>query len=118
MNPDSSHFQRLHKCLAELVLMVMAYGLAQRGYAQQTDASVPTGRSESNRKALILAGTVVNSITGEPIRRAAVAISGQAGGVTLTDNSGNLNLEDWRFPRFASASITLIMILPSPGTRV
>jgi hypothetical protein len=89
MNPDSPHFPRLHKCLAELVLMLMAYGLAQRGYAQQTDASVPTGRSESNANALSLAGTVVNSITGEPIRRAAVAITGQAGGVTLTDNSGH-----------------------------
>jgi len=77
MNPDSPHFRRLHKCLAELVLMLMAFGLAQRGYAQQT-ASVPAGRSESNPKALSLAGTVVNSMTGEPIRRAAAAITGEA----------------------------------------
>ena len=74
MNPDSSDFQRLHKCLAELVLMVMAYGLAQRGYAQQTGPSVPAGRAESNPNALSLAGTVVNSMAGETIRRAAVAI--------------------------------------------
>lgn len=78
MNPDSPHFRRLHKCLAELVLMLMAFGLAQRGYAQQTGPSVPAGRSESNPNALSLAGTVVNSTTGEPIRRAAAAITGQA----------------------------------------
>src|SRR5580704_8379161 len=74
MNPDSPHFRRLHKCLAELVLMLTAFRLPQRGYAQQAGPSVPAGRAESNPNALSLAGTVVNSMTGETIRRAAVAI--------------------------------------------
>jgi len=71
-----------------MVLTLMPFGLAQRGYAQAIAAPDPAESSKPEDNKYTLAGTVVNSLTGEPIRRAAVVISGHASGATLTDNSG------------------------------
>jgi len=38
-------------------------------------------------------GTVINSVTGEPVRRAAVQVSGQNSNVALTDAGGHFVLE-------------------------
>lgn len=89
MNLGNVHFLQLRICLVGLVLMLMPFGLAQRGYAQGTDAPDPAVSSKPDDHKYILAGAVVNSVTGEPIHRAAVQISGAADRATLTDNSGH-----------------------------
>jgi hypothetical protein len=82
-------FRRLYPRWAGLALMLLTCGLAQRAYAQEPDALAPMESSKPDSKACSLAGTVINSQTGEPIRRALVSIAGQAGGATLTDNRGH-----------------------------
>jgi|SRR5580704_2149279 hypothetical protein len=89
MNPGYLHFRRRPTCLVGLVLVLLLDGLAPRVHAQETDASPLTESSKPGVNAYSLAGTVVNSATGQPIRRAAVTISGQAERATLTDNSGH-----------------------------
>ena len=89
MNSVKLHFRRLRTCSVGLVLMLIPFGLAQRGYAQEPDPPDPTVSSKPDVHEYGVAGTVVNSVTGEPIRRAAVAISGQTEHATLTDNSGH-----------------------------
>lgn len=73
--------------------MVLSYGLERHGYAQATDARDLTASSQPEGNVYSLAGTVVNSETWEPIRRAAVEISGQANRVTLTDNAGHFEFD-------------------------
>jgi hypothetical protein len=71
----------------------MPFGLAQHGNAQGADAPDPSVSSKPDDHKYSLAGTVVNSITGEPIGRAAVVISGQATRATLTDRSGHFEFD-------------------------
>lgn len=52
---------------------------------------VATAQSEDT--SYMLSGTVLNSVTGEPVRRAAVQVSGQGGSVALTDPGGHFVLE-------------------------
>jgi Carboxypeptidase regulatory-like domain len=52
---------------------------------------VTTAQSEDT--SYMLSGTVLNSVTGEPVRRAAVQVSGQGGSVALTDSGGHFVLE-------------------------
>jgi hypothetical protein len=86
MNLGILHLPQLRICLVGLVLMLMPFGLAQRGYAQGTDAPDPAVSSKPDDHKYILAGAVVNSVTGEPIRRAAVQVSGAVDRATLTEN--------------------------------
>ncbi|MGB7865241.1 MAG: carboxypeptidase-like regulatory domain-containing protein, partial [Candidatus Sulfotelmatobacter sp.] len=89
MNPGYFHFRRLPTCLAGLVLMALIHGLVQPTNAQEPNAPIPTESTKPDVNLYGVAGTVVNSITGEPIRRAAVNISGQTERATLSDNSGH-----------------------------
>lgn len=93
MSPGDRHFRRLHSCLVGLALMLLSHSLAQRGYTQEPDSPAPTAGSKPDVSGYKVAGTVVNSATGEPIRRAAVTISGQADRATLTDNSGHFEFD-------------------------
>jgi hypothetical protein len=68
--------------------MLLSHGLVQRGYAQVTDAPEAPASAKLEGNAYSVSGTVVNSVTGEPIHRAAVEIFG-ANRATLTDSSGH-----------------------------
>jgi len=65
---------------------------AQEIVERQPEASEPSNPS-GEAKSYNLSGTVLNSVTGEPIRRAAVEISGQIGNIALTDTGGRFVLE-------------------------
>ena len=93
MNPGNLHFRRYRIGLVGLTLLLMPFGLAQHGYAQGTDTPDPSISSKPDDHKFRLAGTVVNSITGEPIGRAAVVISGQPNRATLTDRSGHFEFD-------------------------
>jgi carboxypeptidase family protein len=74
-----------------LCLSAMA-GLAQDSGVQLTTADETTS-PKSDGNLYSLSGTVINSVTGEPVRRAAVQVSGQNGSVALTDAGGHFFLE-------------------------
>src|SRR5579864_6526399 len=80
------------------ILALAVHLLAASGLAQETDAQSPampdeTANSKTDGNSYSLSGTVINAITGEPVRRAAVQISGQNGSVTLTDAGGHFLVE-------------------------
>jgi len=80
------------------ILALAVHLLAASGLAQETDAQSPampdeTANSKTDGNSYSLSGTVINAITGEPVRRAAVQISGQNGSVTLTDAGGHFVVE-------------------------
>jgi len=52
-----------------------------------------TANSKTDGNSYSLSGTVINAITGEPVRRAAVQVSGQNGSVALTDAGGHFVVE-------------------------
>jgi hypothetical protein len=93
MNPGNPNCRRLRTHLVGLVVMLTLCGPAQRGYAQGADVPDPAVSSKPDVGEYSVAGAVVNSLTGEPIRRAAVEISGQADRATLTDNSGHFEFD-------------------------
>ena len=68
------------------------------GFAQETGvqpAAIPdeTADSKTDGNSYSLLGLVINAITGEPVRRAAVQISGHNGSTALTDAGGHFALE-------------------------
>jgi hypothetical protein len=80
------------------ILALAVHLLAASGLAQETDAQSPitpdgTANSKTDGNSYTLSGTVINAITGEPVRRAAVQVSGQNGSVTLTDAGGHFVVE-------------------------
>lgn len=70
--------------------LVVIPGVAQTADAQPPDETV-TPATDAN--SFSLSGTVLNSVTGEPIRRAAVQVSGQNGKMALTDAGGHFVIE-------------------------
>jgi hypothetical protein len=79
-------------------LALAVHLLAASGLAQETDAQSPAipdaaANSKTDGNSYSLSGTVINAITGEPVRRAAVQVSGQSGSVTLTDAGGHFVVE-------------------------
>jgi hypothetical protein len=69
-----------------------ASGFAQHAWAQYT-ATPETANSTADRNLYNLSGTVINSVTGEPVRRAAVQIFGRDANIALTDTGGHFSLE-------------------------
>jgi len=72
--------------------------VAVSGSAQETGAQLATtpdesAHSKTDGNSYSLSGSVINSLTGEPVRHAAVQISGQSAGVALTDAGGRFVLE-------------------------
>jgi len=74
-------------CLAALP------GVAQEAGVQPATTPDETTDSRTGGNSYSLLGTVINAITGEPMRRAAVQISGQNGSIALTDAGGRFALE-------------------------
>ena len=72
--------------------------VSMSGPAQETSTSPSTSPDETaspttDVNSFSLSGTVLNSVTGEPIRRAAVQVSGQGGKIALTDAGGHFMIE-------------------------
>ena len=65
------------------------------GLAQYPDGQPPDHNATpaTNANSFSLSGTVLNSVTGEPIRRAAVQVSGRNGKMALTDAGGHFVIE-------------------------
>jgi hypothetical protein len=80
-------------------------GLAQPNGGQTTPDETANSKTDGSRYSL--SGTVINAVSGEPIRRAAVQLSGQNGGVALTDAGGRFVLEG-----LAEGSAVLTVIKP------
>jgi len=79
--------QTLALCLAAIP------GLAQETGGQPATTPDQTADSRTDGNSYSLLGTVINGLTGEPVRRAAVEISGQNGNIALTDAGGRFALE-------------------------
>jgi len=79
-------------CLLGVCLVAMP-GLAQYTGASQATPADETANSTTDANFFSLSGTVLNSVTGEPIRRAAVQVSGQNGKIALTDTGGHFVIE-------------------------
>jgi len=107
MNLDQFYCRQLGICSVGLILTLVFVGLAQPGYAQGTGGSDPAESPKQEDRKYTLAGTVVNSETGEVIRRAAVVISGNGSGATLTDSSGH-----FEFPGLAEGRIFVSVAKP------
>jgi hypothetical protein len=75
------------------VHLLAVLGLAQETYVPQPTTPDGAGNSRTDGNSYSLSGTVINAITGEPVRRAAVQVSGQNGSVTLTDAGGHFVVE-------------------------
>ena len=90
---------RASNCFLRFGILALAvHLLAASGLAQETDAQSPamldeTANSKTDGNSYSLSGTVINAITGEPVRRAAVQVSGQNGSVALTDAGGHFVVE-------------------------
>ena len=90
---------RASGCFLRLGILALAvHLLAVSGLAQETDAQSPitpdgAANSKPDGNSYSLSGTVINAITGEPVRRAAVQVSGQNGSVALTDAGGHFVVE-------------------------
>jgi hypothetical protein len=77
-----------------LVLCLVAGVVSKQSYAQDASVSLSTPESKPADSSLSLSGTVVNSLTGEPIRRAVVTLTrGQTNVSTLSDTSGGFEFE-------------------------
>jgi hypothetical protein len=93
----TAFFLRFGLCLMGLCLMVA--GARQQAQAQEpAQVSGAGANSKPADNTLSVTGTVVNSVTGEPVRGAVVAIttgqiSGQSALSTLSDNSGHFQFD-------------------------
>jgi hypothetical protein len=95
----TTYLLRFGVCLMGLCLTVA--GAGQQAQAQAREPAQVSDSSANSKPAdntLSLTGTVVNSLTGEPVRGAVVAITtGQIGGQialsTLSDNSGHFQFD-------------------------
>lgn len=79
-----------------MCLLVLVCSFVAAGYAQRLGAPDLTAGSGAGGNAYSLSGTVVNSVTGEPIHRAAVdmfEIGSQGSRVTLTDSAGHFEFD-------------------------
>jgi hypothetical protein len=78
--------------------LALALCLAARpAIAQETGYPISspneTADSKTDRNSYSISGTVINSVTGEPVRRAAVQVAGQNESLTLTDAGGRFDLD-------------------------
>ena len=79
--------------LALAVHLLAASGLAQEAGVQLSTTPDGTANSKTDGSFYSLSGTVINGITGEPVRHAAVQVTGQSGSVTITDAGGRFMVE-------------------------
>jgi hypothetical protein len=91
-----------------VVLLNAALGIPTlRGYAQTANETLPAEPSKSASEEHAVAGTVINSVTGEAIPRAVVEISGRVNRATITDSSGH-----FEFNSLDEGSISIVVAKP------
>jgi hypothetical protein len=111
-------------CSLRFFVCLMGLCLTVSGGWQQAQAQEPTQLSDSSPNSkpadntLSITGTVVNSLTGEPVRGAVVAIAtgqinGQTGFSTLSDNSGH-----FQFDGLAEGRALISAIKPGFGNQL
>jgi hypothetical protein len=76
-------------------------------YAQEADAAPPAQPSNSGSHEYTVAGTVINSVTGEAIGRAVAEILGPVNRATMTDTSGH-----FEFNSLAEGSVSVVVAKP------
>jgi len=96
MNPGVD-FRRTGARLLLFLMMLGPCARAQAGPGPEADPPATTSSKPENNLCS-LTGTVVNSVTGEPIRRAAVSLydlsgNGQASHAVLTDGTGRFEFD-------------------------
>src|SRR5215471_19119382 len=74
-----------------LACVVFLY-LTPRAIAQNDEPLDPTPTEGPENSAYSLSGTVVNALTGGPVRRALVQIGDQSGGAAVTDDAGHFQI--------------------------
>ena len=74
------------------VLGLYALALTPQGFAQATDGPSTESIPQTRAGNFGLSGTVVNSLTGEPVRRALVQVSDANGAAAVTDDTGHFQL--------------------------
>jgi len=78
------------------VLGLCAFTLTSQGFAQAADGPDTESSPKTEAGNFSLSGTVVNSLTGEPVRRALVQVSDTNGAAAVTDNTGHFQLSGLR----------------------
>ncbi len=73
------------------MLLLLLLALISTSVAAQ---GAPGGATSYGRESFVLSGTVVNSVTGEPISRALVRTNGLASRSAFTDSEGHFQFED------------------------
>jgi Carboxypeptidase regulatory-like domain len=90
MNTVHACGQRRFVSMLIIVLLNTALGIPTlSGYAQEANETLTTQPSKSGSHDHAIAGTVINSLTGEAINRAVVEISAPVNRATMTDASGH-----------------------------
>ena len=77
-------------------------------FAQEAGTAYADAAFSANENSYNLVGTVINSVTGEPVRQAAVQVSGQDNRVALTDHGGHFSLE-------GLAARDVVLVAAKPG---
>ena len=67
--------------------------LSSQESVERQPATTDSGGVKSEANSYSLSGTVLNSLTGEPIRRAAIQAAGQNSSIALTDSGGRFVLD-------------------------
>lgn len=80
---------------------------AVRGYAQEADETLPAQPAKSASHEHAVAGTVINSVTGEALNRAVVEFWGPVKRATLTDASGR-----FEFNSLDQGSVSIVVAKP------
>src|SRR3954471_21781489 len=88
----SNPFARRGVLMLGLCLATVS-GFAQDPAGQAAYAPYETSSSKPDASSFSVSGTVINSVTGEPIRRAAVQVSGQNFSLALTDQGGHFVID-------------------------
>lgn len=71
---------------------LVPWALSPQAWAQDGDGPDTGTSSKTEAGSYSLSGTVVNSVTGEPVRRALVQVSDENGAAAVTDNAGHFQL--------------------------
>ena len=84
---------RLICALAVGWCVLLGSAASQEALAQNGDGPDASANTKAGTSSYGVSGTVVNSVTGEPVRRALVQVAEQNGPAAVTDNTGHFQLE-------------------------
>lgn len=73
--------------------VLLGSAASQEALVQKADGPESAANTKAETSSYGVSGTVVNSVTGEPVRRALVQVAEQNGAAAVTDNAGHFELE-------------------------